>query len=304
MIRKPNFFIVGAPRCGTTAMWSWLREHPEIFMAEIKGPHFFGKDYTYPWVKSPKFPRSLKEYMDIFKNVSNEKIIGEASDGYFLSENAANEIYHFSPSAKIIIMLRNPIELLYSLHQKIIYTDYEPIKDFKKALFASMEYRERLKKILNKTVRSDIYWRATAFYERVKQYLTIFGENNVSIIFYEDLKNNPCLVYKKILRFLNVSLDFIPKDNFKVINPNRKVRIRWLKNFLNYPPEIINEVAKKVLPKKIRNAIRIIAFNLATYQTKRQPLDSDIKDLLKRKFEPEVRKLSDLLGRDLSYWII
>src|SRR5438093_1590857 len=108
-IRLPTFFIVGAPRCGTTALYTYLRQHPDLFLPENKEPHFFGSDLYHPG-----FVRNLDEYLSLFLEAGNKKRAGEASVWYLYSRNAAAEIMAFCPSARIIAMLRNPVDMMYS----------------------------------------------------------------------------------------------------------------------------------------------------------------------------------------------
>jgi hypothetical protein len=113
-MRKPDFFIVGAPKSGTTAMYFYLKQHPEIFMPERKELHFFGSDFF-----APHFVRDLKEYLKFFEGADNKKRIGEASVWYLYSKRAAFEIKEFNPDADIIIMLRNPVDMMYSLRETL-----------------------------------------------------------------------------------------------------------------------------------------------------------------------------------------
>ena len=128
---KPNLFIVGAPRCGTTTLYHYLRQHPNIFMSGYKEPHYFGKDLR----KNKKLYFTNKEkYLDLFTKGLGKKAIGEASSYYLFSSLAPKEIFQFNPRAKIIILLRQPTELLYSYHSQLLYLGDECEKDFYKAL--------------------------------------------------------------------------------------------------------------------------------------------------------------------------
>lgn len=142
-MKKPDFFIVGAAKCGTTAMYEYLKEHPEIFMPEdAKEPNYFGSDMNY---KSSRLTE--EQYLSLFSDAKNEKRIGEASVWYLYSKLAASEIKEFCPSARIIIMLRNPVDMLYSLHSELFYGADEDIEDFKTALNAEeVRKKERHKK--------------------------------------------------------------------------------------------------------------------------------------------------------------
>src|SRR5262249_50339658 len=138
-MRKPDLFIVGAPRCGTTAMYTYLGQHPDIFMSARKEPHFFGTDFS-----SPALDRDEQTYLALFTGARNETRAGEASVFYLCSRRAAKEIHAFSPSARIIIMLRNPVEMMYSLHSRHVLTGNEDINDFGTALAAAAERKRGL----------------------------------------------------------------------------------------------------------------------------------------------------------------
>ena len=111
---KPNFFLVGAPRCGTTSMYAYLRSHPQIFMPETaKEPHYFAPEESLWYGKRID---DLETYLALFTGARDAVRIGEASTHYLASPSAANSIYAFNPQARILIMLRSPVDLLYSLY--------------------------------------------------------------------------------------------------------------------------------------------------------------------------------------------
>src|SRR3989304_4316577 len=150
--RKPNLFIVGAPKAGTTALHYFLKQHPDIFMSQMKELRFFSKDVQEHdeelYQKSTKrFPslytnrffklRSEQDYLRHFKGRTTEKIAGESSPGYFHSKVAAKEIHKFNPDAKIIMIIREPIDRVYSQHSQRLWLGSETIEDFEKALKAN-----------------------------------------------------------------------------------------------------------------------------------------------------------------------
>ena len=126
---KPNFFIVGAPKCGTTALYEYLRPHPNIFMSEVKEPHFFAKDFgAYPRIKT------LREYNAIFAGSTEEHLrVGEASVYYLRSSVAIANIHEFNPEARLIAMFRNPVEMVHSFHSQLLYISEETVADFETA---------------------------------------------------------------------------------------------------------------------------------------------------------------------------
>jgi hypothetical protein len=127
--RTPDFFIVGQPKCGTTALYEMLRRHPEIYMPDVKEPHFFVNDVRYRHA-----PATLDDYLQLFADAGPEQRIGEASVFYLWSRNAAHDIAEMEPRAKIIAILREPVGFLRSLHLQMVETYVEVEQDFRKAL--------------------------------------------------------------------------------------------------------------------------------------------------------------------------
>src|SRR5262249_53369576 len=128
-MNKPNFFIVGAPRCATTSMYTYLKQHPQIHLSLLKEPLFFATDLTI----QPLAVTDEASYLGLFADAGDARRIGEGSVFYLLSKRAAEEIKRFSPRAKIIIMLRNPIDMMHSLHALYLRTGNEDL-DFEEAI--------------------------------------------------------------------------------------------------------------------------------------------------------------------------
>ena len=146
-MNKPSFFIVGAPKCGTTSLCKYLEQHPDIFIPSIKELYYFCTDST-----GKKRANTLEEYLSFFEG-GKGKLCGEGSVWYLFSKEAASEIYKFNPEAKIIIMLREPVSLMYSLHSMHLANgSNEDILDFKLALEAE-EDRKQGKRIPEKCFR-------------------------------------------------------------------------------------------------------------------------------------------------------
>lgn len=295
-MRKPDFFIVGAPKCGTTAMQDYLSQHPEIFMPK-KELHFFGSDIRFNYRR-----HSEKEYLSYFKDAKDEKRVGEASVWYLYSKRAAYEIKEFNPSAQIIIMLRNPVEVLYSLHSQFLYSGNEDIVDFKAALEAEEDRKRGLR--IPKTVYwvNGLYYRETVrFSEQVRRYFDVFGRENVHVIIFDDFEADVAKVYKETLCFLGVSEDF--QLAFRIINPNKRIRSKFLRDYLLInPPQIAQSFAKVVMPQRLRQGlIKALKWYNTRYEP-RPPIDTELRKCLQAEFAPEVERLSELSERDLTHW--
>ena len=287
---KPDFFIVGAPKCGTTALCKYLDQHPDLFIPPIKELYYFCSDIM---VKINKAPRAntLEEYLSFFAD-GDEKICGEASVLYLVSEIAAQEIKNFNPNAKIIIMLREPVSLMYSLHSMNVANGYMAIKDFKLALEKKtwgLPYREVVK-----------------FTEQIQRYFDCFEREQVHIIIFDDFKNDTNKIYKETLEFLGVDPNF--KTEFTPRNPNRQVHSASLQKMIIHPPSKVLEIGKFLFPfpRSVRRKFlenikkRLKRFNTQT--APRPSLDPEFHRSLQKELAPEVERLSFLLGRDLTFW--
>jgi len=295
-MRQPDFFIVGAPKCGTTAMDEYLKQHPEIFMSETKELHFFGKDLKF---NCPRITR--EQYLSHFSKAKMEKRIGEASVWYLHSKTAAREIREFCPSASIIIMLRNPVDMLYSLHSQLLYTGDEDIADFEAALNAESDRKRGLRIPQCMTPVSALFYRDVVKYtEQVQRYLDVFGQDNVHIIVFDEFKKNTPEIYRKTLRFLGVNPDFQP--DFQVVNPNKIVRSKTLRSLLLHRPKIVKWLGNTFMSCSLRDGLLCLLFRFNARYMPRPSMDSALKQQLVKDFVPEVEKLSHLLNRDLTYW--
>ncbi len=294
--KRPNFLIVGAPKCGTTAMNTYLSEHPEIFIPDIKEVHFFGRDLDI----TKGALRDEAAYLALFQDAKDEKRLGEASVWYLCSRTAAQEIYDFNPDAKIIIMLRNPAEMLYSQHSQFLYNGNEDIEDFREALAAEPERKagKRVPKSAH-LVEGLFYSETVRYAEQIERYFGRFGRDNVHIILYEDFRADLPGTYRNLLRFLGVSGDFLPE--FAVVNPNKRARSAVLRDFVQSPPESIKRLSRVFFPRSLRQRVMKGLDQANVRYEVRAPLDPELKGELERRFSPEVEKLEQLLGRKLPW---
>lgn len=293
---KPDFFIVGAPKSGTTAMYRYLKQHPEIFMPERKELHFFGTD-----IQSSLYVRDREKYLSFFSHIAGEKRVGEASVWYLYSKKAAHEIKEFCPTASIIIMLRNPVDMLYSLHSHFLYNGSEDIDNFQAALDAEGDRRRGQRIPVTAHFVECLFYRETVKYaQQVERYLKVFGRENVHIIIYDDLKKDPLGVYQEALTFLGVDEQFKPA--FSIVNPNKSVRSKALQRFLLNPPAHTQKLLKAVLPRFVRSSVWKGLKRLNIKCEPRKPMNPDLRKCLQSEFAAEVESLGKIIGKDLSHW--
>jgi len=294
-MRKPNLFIVGAPKCGTTSMSIYLRQHPDIFFPESlrdKEPYYFCSDFTsHKWRVSGE-----KEYLSLFAEAGNEKYVGEASVWYLYSAVAARNIKEFEPDAKIIIMLRNPADMIYSLYRQFLRTANEDIPDFGEAV-AAEEVRKRGEGIpSNAHFPEGLFYSDVAKYsEQVKRYLDTFGKDRVHIIIFDDLVSDAPGTYRKILEFLGVDSDFQP--DFSVYNPAVNIRSIFLQNLVCSLPPVVQKFAA-IFPTGLRNAVKSLNYS----RKDRRGMSPEVKKVLQKKLCRDVENLSRLIGHDLMFW--
>jgi len=279
----PNFFIVGAPRAGTTTLYDILKRTDGIFMSTIKEPHYFSK--SDPSLMYPPPIRDKKKYLALFKNVKNEQVIGEASTSYLWDPSSPKLIHDVIPRAKIIIILRDPIErafshfLLRKSHGKT-YSFSEAIRD---SLNAGEDYYR------GELINGGYYAVQT------KRYLTTFGPENVLVLIFEEFFNEPKTSAKGILNFLDIDAETV--DNRELVHnyltqPRGKIATSILQNkFLrklgrDYVSESTAEViVRRVLGKKI---------------AKPKMLEND-REFLKKIYKNDVKDLQNILHRDFPW---
>jgi len=298
-MRKPNLFIVGAPKTGTTALYEYLDKHPDVYFPR-KTIYYFCSDLTF---RTPAIPESV--YLDIFAGAGSQKIVAEASVFNLLSPGAAEKIKVFNPDARIIIMVRNPIDMVYSLHTENFSNGDDNIKDFEAALNAESERKQGrlIPPYHNAPVEALYYSGVGKFYEQVLRYKSVFGEDKLHIIFFDDFKADTELEYRKVLRFLG--LEEIMPDTLKVVNPSKVPRNKAYLNFLLNPPGFIKVTGRVLFPHHSRRREWMIDF-LWDFNIKykaRKPIPVALKQCLLNIYKDDIEKLGKLLNRDLSNWL-
>jgi Sulfotransferase domain len=300
--RKPGFFIVGAPKCGTTALDHYLAKHPDVFMAR-KEMHCFGSDLRF----SPQFyRRDEKTYLAEFDAARDSQLAGEASVWYLRSESAATEIKAFNPDARIIIMLRNPSDMLHSLYHQFRFDGNEQLPSFLEALDAEQDRRAGRRLGRQHYFVQGLVYRDNARYsQQVKRYLDVFGHDRVHVIIYDDFAANPEAVYGRTLDFLG--LKPLPLQNgLSVINGNKQIKNPLLRAVLNDP--FVRRALLAIRPClpgpvfSLLHGVEARLRHLNTLPAGRDPLPADIRHRLDMEFAPDVGQLAILLRRDLCAW--
>jgi hypothetical protein len=231
--------------------------------------------------------------------------IGDASACYLYSSVAIKEIYQFNSQAKIIVMLRNPIDLVYSYHSQLLYASDEDEPDFEKA-WRLQDVRKQGKKIPPYCRDSALlqYAAVARLGEQIERLLTIFPREQIEIILFDDFAKFTNQVYERVLYFLE-----IPSDNrteFNRINQNKSHKVKIVGSFSERPPKVLTTMIMQV--KKLLRIERLYILDKVRYlnnkiQT-RKPLTSSLRAELTAEFEPDINKLSQLINQDLSQWLL
>lgn len=301
MADRPNFFIVGAPKCGTTALYEYLRPHPNIFLPKVKEPHFFAQDLgSYPFIKT------LDEYTALFAGSRDQHTrVGDASVYYLRSAVAIPNIRTFNPEARIIAMFRNPVEMVHSLHSQLLYVSEETVSDFETA----WRLQERRSRGLDVPAASRgafllQYAEVGRFGTQTQRLLSVFPRAQVKIILYDDFTTSPQRAYDEVIEFLGIPHDH--RTEFPRINDNKRAKLVWLSRLARKPPPVLREsyrTIKQALGSGRLDAIKREIVGRNTVRERRRPLSPEFRAELVEAFRDEVALLSRLLDRDLSHWV-
>ncbi|CAM3257930.1 sulfotransferase family protein [Rhodothermus bifroesti] len=299
MERVPDFFIVGAAKAGTTSLYAYLKAHPQIFLPETKEPRYYAYEGERPEdFEGPGAARLIQSiikdkatYRKLFENAASDQIIGEASPAYLYSPIAAERIAQDNPNAKIIAILRNPIERAYSHFLDNVGNGWEPCTDFEQVIQAQRR-GERAR-----------WWRkwdylGHGFYaQQLMRYMTHFPPENMKIIRYEHFRDDPERVVRDLLGFLKVDSEVeLPVD--QRYNVSWVPRWRWLQQVFGQPRGL-KKVVRSVVPSEVRRWLR---HRLEVINRHRPPMSPAARRLLLEIYLPEIEALERLLGWDLSDW--
>lgn len=285
----PNFFIVGAAKSGTTALWSALRNHPDIFLA---GTDITNKEPSFFIDFGEKHNMSLESYLGLFAMQSNERIIGEASAAYLSSSGCAQKIYDFNPDSKILICLRNPVDRAYSLYNWMIQEGYDWHRSFSSALAAEENRKSRLipNKIERAYHKNYLYYSSGLYYSQVSEYINRFG-HNVKVILFENLIASPDKVLSECLTFLGV-------DKIQLNLPMENTSIKVFSPPLQFIMRHLDLLRTYFLPATNHDFF----VKLGQLSAKPEKIDSAVRNVLTANYKEDISKLEKLLDIDLSTW--
>jgi hypothetical protein len=275
---KPNLFIVGAPKAGTTFLYTTLIDHPEVFFPKTKEPNYFAHEElaANSYYKDYRITNQSK-YLNFFKSSQGEKHIVDGSVSYFAFPTVAKKIYDFNNNAKIVITVRNPIKRAFSHYQMD-----------KRMGHASSAFGDYINK--PKTDPHYIqYIQNSLYYENLASYLSTFSNENVHVMVLEQMDNE----IESLLIFLDIDPLEEDIDTDKRVNMNKAPK-NALARFFQKNRRIAT-VIKFIIPYKLIKKMNRFLYK----EAEKEVLDSKTEKELFKIFKEDIQNLSTYLNRDL-----
>jgi hypothetical protein len=301
--RRPDLFIIGAAKCGTTSVYEWLKGHPDVFMSPAKEPRYFAPDLDSGASHNLHYGRDLDAYLALFDEAGGAKRVGEASVRYIYSADAPRLIHDFDPRPYIVAMVREPVEAIYSMHNQRASEGYEPITDFAEALAAETDRRAGRRIPTGSSPALNLYRDRGRFAQQLGPWFDTFERDRIHVIVFEDMVRDPAGIFRKLLEFLEVDADWQP-ESFAAHNRSHAPRSRTLLRLTRSGaaqwfvwqalPRVIGDRATRRLVRTFRHS----AVNRRA--APRAPMPDELRRSLQDEFEPDVTRLSQLLGRDMG----
>ena len=270
----PNFFIVGASKAGTHSLYDWLRQHPEVFMSRVKAPRYFCNhgqdDYRFRF-------RTQADYEALFAGVRGERAIGEATDVYMNYWSAAQRIRAAVPEARIIAILREPVQRafsIYHMNRRVAGTNAD--RSFLEALAADIEIRR-------------------GFHEGLARFYAAFPADRILVLNFDDMRADPAALVRRIFGFLGVDEGFVP--DFSVANEGGVPKRMWVHRALVHPQ--LRMFSQRFLPDGLAAwGKRLRARNLSPHR-----MTAEERERAYAWFHEDLLRTQELTGLDLSAWI-
>jgi len=310
----PDFFLVGAQRCGTTTLSWCLKRHPQICFSKPKEPHFFARVPAHviesgQW--RDRYARFFLHYREAHRSV------GEGSPTYIGAPEAIETILRINPRAKLIAMVRNPVEMIRSLHLRLLFILEEDVPELATA-WRLQETRARGERIPRRCSDPRLlrYRELGALGSQIERLYRLAGRDQSLVLLFDDLVREPRKVYEQVLGFIGVDDD--GRTEFPRRRPSQRYRSRTLQRMLYKPPAPLVDWMDRSRVERLsrqddgtatrtsrdtRARIKLLHNRLRDWNTCRPPpMSPATRAMLREAFEPEVARLSALLDRDLSHW--
>jgi len=300
---RPNTFLIGAPKCGTSALAQYLADHPAVFFCTPKEPFHFSSDY--PGLARLNGVVTEEDYLRLFAAARPEhRVIAEGSTNYLASHVAIGNILRFDPNARFIAMLRNPIDVAYAYHAEMVYAYMDDVTDFAEAwrLQPARAAGQRIPPACHAPQLLQ-YREVARFAPQVERFFALVPESQRQVILFDDFAADTGGIYRRILAFLGLCDD--GRRDFPRVNEARERRFGPVFAWLNDPPSALAGpvlALRRRLRRTRSGVIGRVRERLNNYRP-RPALPAELRERLRLEFHDEVLELGSLLGRDLSSWV-
>jgi hypothetical protein len=283
----PDFYLVGAAKCGTTSIYEHLKKHPQVYLPEMKEPNFFAAPAP-PGEPAFDVPRcsNLEEYQHLYRKARGFSAIGDASNSYLWDEHAPGRIQEICPHAKIVIMLRDPVVRAHSFYLMNLRSGDDSSPTFRQALELD---RERSK---SSWFTSWLYVEGGMYYAQVRRYFETFGKDQVLVLFFDDLVKDPTPLFAQIAGHIGVEAD--PFETIEVSTALNTYRMPRLSTAYRLAGML--GLRGRLLPVSVR---RWLSRNPLLFDHRKPSLDGETRRYLQQIYDPDITLLEDLLERRL-----
>ena len=309
-------FIVGAPRCGTTSLSKYLKAHPQVGFARIKEPHFFAQNDLTALADDELRDVVRRQYLDrYFRGREACPLLAEGSVTYLYFPDQLQPILRLWPRAKFVVGVRNPLQMIPSLHQRLIHNGDENERSFRRA-WELVPERRAGRSIPSRCAdpRALDYWEIGQLGKHVDRLFDAVGRERCFVSVFDDLAREPARHYKQLLDFLELSDD--GRTDFRANRESKGVRFIWLQRLLMRPPRRaikvlgshnyqerfdVEKPPRPIAERMLKLRKRVLEWNQAP--ARKPDMDAELLAEMKDMFRDDVALLSRLIGRDLNHWI-
>jgi hypothetical protein len=290
-MRLPTFLVIGAARSGSTTLYHYLKQHPQIFMSQVKSPMYFSFDPDRPGLREwgePDIDEEFKittpqQYQSLFEGATDEIQVGEASVGYLESAYAPHRIKKELGDVKILAILRNPVERAYSAYRMHMRMGT-----------STREISDAL------SDPAKVHWIQVGFYHRLlKRYFDIFPRDNIKIIIFERFVRDKAGTMRDIYRFLGVNEDFTPDTSMVYAKGGTSRTGRMSSNLKGLSLVLESMLARLSMDKTVRNLRRRMS---GLNVKKEPPLSRELHERLEAIYSRDIAALENLLQENIPEW--
>ena len=299
----PNTFLIGAPKCGTTAIARYLADHPQVFVPIVKEPSFWSVDFNRG--STVVKLETLGDYLALFAGASYERVILDASTSYIASDVALPRILQFAPQAKFIVMLRNPVEVSHAYHMEKVFNCFEDVEDFETAwrMQARRSKGENLPAVCPEPKELQ-YREIAAIGTQLLRVQRIVPTEQLIVLFHEDLVERPRQLWLALEGFLGIEDD--GRLDFPPVGAAHFNRFPRLARLYQNPPKallpLVRILKRAIVASAAEGGMGAHIKEQLISRKKRPPLREEFRRELEHDFAAEITLLETLTGRDLSAW--